>query len=124
MADPEDPKAAQFSSDLVSNTIDTAGEILKNGADTVLEEADDMITLRSAPSPVNVSIGNYFYKEDMVITRASFNFSKECTKAGPLYVEISLDLTSRYILKDIKSVGFVSNKNPSRVSFAGLAKGI
>lgn len=115
-----DKNLASDTSNFIDSSIKTAGALLNNGIATAVEEADDLFTLRSSPTPVTVEIGNYFKKTDMVITNAQFTFSKECTKYGPLYVEIALTITSRYILRDIEAVGFnEKNMDISQVSFTG-----
>ena len=87
-------------------------------------DKNDLYTLRSSPVPVKVEIGNFFKNDDMVITNCSFNFSKEMTRNGPLFVKIDLDLSTRMILTSMDSVGLVSTNTPSRyltsTNFTGL----
>jgi hypothetical protein len=78
------------------------------------ELADDFSTLKSSPSPVSVWMGRFFYHSDMVIRRVDFDFSREQTQNGPLYVKIVLDLVSRTNIRDINDVG-ISMKSNSRV---------
>lgn len=115
--------------DKLGSNLKTAGSDIMGGAadiavatgKTLWEGADDLVTLRSSPTPVIVEIGSYFLHNDMVITNATFNFSKECTKNGPLYVDITLDLSSRTILSTIDDVGFrfAEGFDESNVSFTG-----
>lgn len=69
---------------------------------------DDYFKLRAAPTPVRVRIGNFFFHEDMIIESVSFDFSKEMTKNGPLYVDISMSLSSRTVITSLKDVGLTS----------------
>lgn len=78
---------------------------------------NDISLLRSSPSPVNIEIGQYFKKNDMVITDVNFKFSKEMTSSGPLYIDIDLSLQSREILGDITDLGLNVVNNKSRVEF-------
>lgn len=98
-------------------------DLLKGGlnrgftiANSVLEDIHDLITLKKAPPPVRVQIGQYFYHPDMIIKNANFKFSKEVSDLGPLYVDVTLDLETRKIMSGIKDVGFVEvDKLQSRV---------
>lgn len=96
-------------------TFKTASAALDAAAKNAMDGAEDMFQLKASPVPVNVEIGTYFYKEDMVIDGVEFEFSKEMTKNGPLFVDINIQLSSRYILKDIDSVGFKLPNDTSRV---------
>ena len=63
----------------------------------VLEEQQD----------VSVTIGQFFYNPSMVITGVNFQFSKQMTKAGPLFVNATIDLSTRKILTDLEDVGLI-----------------
>jgi len=89
---------SSFGQNLVKNTI---------------AELEDYALLRSSPSTVTVEIGNFFKQRDMVLTDASFEFSKEMTKTGPLYVDVHLSLSSRMILGDLTSLGLGENMQSS-----------
>lgn len=83
------------------NYIDISGKAISK----LIANATDYNTLRSAPPPVDVQIGKIFSHQDMVITDVSVVFSKECTEAGPIYADVTLQLASRKIIEDINSVG-------------------
>jgi len=93
----------------------TGGRIIKNVYDGVMEDSkatrasyyrntmkgiSDYFILRASPVTVRVEVGNYFKQRDMIITNAKFEFSKEVTETGPLYVDVSLTMSSRTHLTD------------------------
>jgi hypothetical protein len=90
----------------------------------VADGSDDLFTLRASPQPVQVEIGSFFQHLDMVITQISFSFSKEMTRNGPLYLDATISLSSRFIINDISKAGFMDSTTP-RVSIgtAGLQTG-
>lgn len=97
--------------------------IAKNAYQNTLADLKDYVLLRSAPSTVRLQVGEYFDQDDMVLEDAKFQFSKEVTRSGPLYVDINLKFSSRKIIASIDKLGllnpqvnngrviFVSNKN-------------
>lgn len=99
---------------------ETAGNLagnLETAKNNILDDVHDLITLRKAPPPVTIQIGQYFYHPDMIIKNASFKFSKEVSKLGPLYVDVTLDIETRKIMRGIDDVGFVNvGKLESRVN--------
>lgn len=79
---------------------------LSNAFKQVTEEVmEDYASIRSSPTPVSVYVGQYFKHEDMVIKRVSVEFSKQMTEIGPLYADITVDLSSRKIMGDPKDLG-------------------
>jgi len=50
----------------------------------------------------------------MIIKGVDFEFSKEMTEAGPLFVKVNLDLSTRRILTDLSSVGLHGAQKKSR----------
>jgi hypothetical protein len=85
-------------------------------SNNILDDLHDVITLKDAPPPVKVQIGQYFYHPDMVIRSVSFDFSKEVSERGPLYVDVTLDVVTRKHVRGLKDVGFVEvGKMASRV---------
>lgn len=77
-------------------------------------DLDDLYTLRASPPSVTVEIGQYFSNNNMVITGVEFEFSKEMTEAGPLFVKVNLSLSTRRILTDLSSIGLHSAQKKSR----------
>lgn len=80
--------ALRSDTQIISVTAKTA----KRGA---TELTQGQVNLTEAPVPVTVIIGNWFQHTDMVITNVSVNFSQEMTRSGPLYVDLSVQLSSR-----------------------------
>lgn len=58
----------------------------------------DLFTPKASPPPVIVDIGRIFGRGNMVVTNVNFEFSQEFTEAGPIYVDVTLDLMSRTIV--------------------------
>ena len=77
------------------------------------------LDLKASPPTVTVTIGEYFEHTDMVVENVELNFSKEVTPAGPLYLDATIKLSSRYIINDISNVGFKSPSKVKRVSYTG-----
>lgn len=100
----------EFVADFLANGIDEVTKATTNRGATfnkyLLEDAHDYITLKNAPPPVMVQIGQFFYHPDMIITNVNFDFSLEMTELGPLYVDITLELSSRKIMSGINDIGF------------------
>ena len=92
---------------LNEKTSELAGKVGEN-----IGEIDDAYTLRASPSDVSVEIGQFFVNRKMVITGVNFEFSKEMTRSGPLYVNIDISLKSRRILTSLNDIGLqLPNKN-------------
>ena len=112
--------------DLLKEGLEKAGDFIpatKEIATKSLENVggiDDAYILRSSPSDVKVEIGRFFKNEKMVITGVSFEFSKEMTRKGPLYVNIDISLKSRRILTSIGDIGLIlPNNGQNRYLTAG-----
>jgi len=75
---------------------------------SLLDDVHDFITLKNAPPPVKIQIGQYFFHPDMIIKNASFNVSKEQSDLGPLYVDVTLDLETRKRISGIDDIGIVN----------------
>jgi hypothetical protein len=52
----------------------------------------------SSPTPVQILIGTYFSRNDMIAKSVQTEFSKECSQAGPLYADFSISFSSRRAL--------------------------
>jgi len=87
--------------------------------DNILGDLDDVITLRSSPTPIMIKIGNFFSHNDMVIERLEYTFSKEMTKAGPLYAKFNLSLSTRKILTNLEDIGLAIPKNNRYLQVGG-----
>lgn len=48
----------------------------------------------NAPDPVKIQIGKWLIIDQAVVENVSFNFSYECTEAGPMWVDIGMKLSS------------------------------
>ena len=73
--------------------------------DTIKKGINNGLWITSSPTPVEVVVGNWFVNSNMVIEDVSLKFSKEMTKIGPLYVDISLQMSSKEAIR-IGSDGF------------------
>lgn len=113
----------------VENAIDTAIDSTRNQVakdaykqykEIIGQGLDDFTTLRSSPVPVNVEIGQYFKRDDMVIKNLSYTFSKEMTKCGPLYVKFNLELSSRQIMIGAPDCGLFLPNTISRYTVANF----
>ncbi|MFW6219514.1 MAG: hypothetical protein ACOCZ5_00215 [bacterium] len=77
-----------------------------NAAKTLFEEMSSIVDVNGSPPPVSIQIGQWFYLNDMVIENIDFDFSKELSvNASPLWVDISISMRSRYIMRDWTDVG-------------------
>jgi hypothetical protein len=102
----------------VLTKIDGSGNMAKGFGNIIRNISEDLKndygTFRAAPSPVQVKIGKYFEHPDMVIEDVAVEFSKEMTRQGPLYVDLTLSLSSRKIIGSGNDMGFVSPSNTNR----------
>lgn len=103
--------ATNTSSKGVIGTLQEGVSHLESVSDTIMDDIHDVYTLKDAPPPLKVQIGQFFYHPDMILESVSFDFSRELSMFGPLYVDIKLDLVSRKILNGIKDVGIAEPKN-------------
>lgn len=99
---------------LEKNLDGLALSVYNTAKENALKNKEDLYTLRSSPVPVSVEIGQFFKNTDMVITNCKFEFSKEMTRMGPLYVKMDLDLTSRMILTSMDDIGLISLNKEAR----------
>lgn len=97
----------------------TAAASFGTGVSNGVGGINDMYTLRSSPSPVQVEIGEYFKNTDMVITNIKFEFSKEITRMGPLFLKVDLALSTRQIMVGIDDTGLIPIATQSRYLQAG-----
>lgn len=88
-------------SEIGTQTIDSmSNQVLPNtnmgstGKQAISEGFKNGFWLTSSPTPISLTIGNWFYHENMVIEDVNVKFSKEMTKFGPLYVDVSLAISS------------------------------
>lgn len=101
--------------------IDFAG--MENAKDNIVGDLEEIATLRASPVPVKVQIGNFFQHNDMVIENLEYTFSKEMTKAGPLYVKFNINLSTRTILSQIEDIGLKVTQNSRFKEFGGNLTG-
>ena len=102
---------------------DTASKYGASGSNlqqNLAEDFDDLTTLRNSPLPCEIRIGKYFHHRDMVIQNVRFNFSKEVSQSGPLYVDITIQAVTRKIISGMEDTGLkkVSGMANGRVQFA------
>lgn len=88
---------------LVSNTIDGGAGEATGG---LVEDLMDNYTTRMPPH-LNIWIGSYFKKSEMVITNLDFTFSKEFTKSKgktyPTYADFNVSVESLYSMLGLGS---------------------
>jgi len=89
------------------------------GLAEVFESYEDKFVMKASPTPVSVKIGNYFSHDDMVITNVDFTMSKEMTENGPLYIDMTISLSSRRCIDNIDYVGMFIPNTGSRVINVG-----
>lgn len=107
----------------VNAATDTANRISKtaiyqNVENNIINGLKDYYLLRSSPTTVRLQVGEFFNKSDMILENVSYEFSKEMTRTGPLYVDIKLKLSSRTILGSVDDIGIVDighRKNNGKV---------
>ena len=88
-----------------SQIVRDAGSAISRATDSTLEDADDLVSLRVSPPPLIVEIGNVFKHKDMVLTQVEFSFSREFGEQGPLYVDATLTLSTRKMIRTIDDIG-------------------
>lgn len=87
------------------NTFGNIAGIGVEGVKRLIEDIDDYSKLKFSPPPLRVQIGRIFDHNDMVLTNVEYNFSRESTSSGPLYVDIRLTLVTRKIVSDLNDTG-------------------
>lgn len=117
---------AEASSDLsLRDKINALKELVANiDNQNITEDISDLISLQKAPVPVEVRIGNYYHQRDMIIERIDFEFSKEVTVNGPLFVKAKLKMSSRKLARNLEGIGLKDNKYNSRVSLVSNVSNI
>ena len=58
--------------------------------------SDFMLT--SSPGSVKLIVGNFFERDNMIVENVGVNFSKELTEKGPLWVDLSIKMSSKEAL--------------------------
>ena len=91
---------------------------VENITDEIREAISDYTTLRMSPPVLKVRVGSIFHHEEMILNDFNITFSKEFTKNGPLYADVTLNLESRKVVRDIHDTGLFTkppnyNKNIS-----------
>lgn len=99
-------------SNLGKDISDTARDIYLNAT----EDLHDLFTLYDSPPPVKLQIGQFFYHPDMIIESVNVQFSDEKTECGPVYVDITLTMSSRKIMQGYADTGLVEYANRSRIN--------
>lgn len=99
----------------VKQTLEVAksvSNVIEKGSKETLRGADDAKTLRASPNDCVVEIGEFFYHEEMVVTSVNLSFSKEVTNKGPLYLDATISLSSRFKINDLSRAGFKAIREP------------
>jgi len=113
-------KFASKAPDSIKDAFNSTGKNVENN----VGDLRDAYTVRSFPTSVTVEIGQFFKNDDMVIKGVDFEFSKEVTRDGPLFVKVNLSLSSRRILTGIDNIGLAPiNKNSRYQEVGGNATG-
>ena len=81
-------------------TSTATGRTIQNGLDVVTntfnrELGQAELNLTSTPPPVSVLIGKWLYIDRAVVTDASFVFSEEMSAKGPLYCDVTLQVSTQ-----------------------------
>ena len=58
----------------------------------------DFFVIASSPPSVTLEVGGYFENTDMIIKEVASSFSKQCSAAGPLWVDLDIELSSQQAL--------------------------
>jgi hypothetical protein len=95
------------SKNFANGIIDEATDKAFTFSDNIFDDLHDYFTLKDAPPPVMIQIGQYFYHPDMVIDDVNFEFSKEVTRYGPMFVDIRIKASSRKIMNGIEDTGLL-----------------
>lgn len=112
-----------FSSSIGSDKVIDSAQV-EYAKENLVEGIDDIFTLRASPVPVIVEIGNFFKHNDMVIENLDYKFSKEMTKAGPLFVNFTLSLSTRKILSNVEDIGLTIPSNSRYMEVGGNLTGL
>jgi len=85
----KDALASATGGDAIQNTLDT----ITGNLNTELDAAE--VDLTASPPPVSILIGKWLYIDRAVVTNASFNFSTEMSSKGPLYCDVTLEVSTQ-----------------------------
>jgi hypothetical protein len=98
---------------LVKALNDTQRDIFINAT----EDLSNFFMLYDSPPPCKLQIGQFFYHPDMIVESVNVQFSDEKTEYGPIYVDISLEMSSRKIMQGYADTGLVeiSDANKGRI---------
>lgn len=70
------------------------GQIVENIATGITDLELIKQLSSSSPRPITIKIGEVFTQSEMLVTNLNVDFSKEFNAVGPLYVDITLNLSS------------------------------
>jgi hypothetical protein len=93
-------KLIDWVTDYINTAVENSGDELLIGSLNVIKHVLDEvgegdIRLTESPSPVRVQISNWFRHDDMVIESIKLDISDKMTINGPLYIDVSMSLSSR-----------------------------
>ena len=69
------------------------------------KDVDSFLKLQAAPPPMVVRIGKIFGGDEMLCTNVNFEFSREYSHAGPLWLDVTMEMTSRTIIRSGNDMG-------------------
>lgn len=69
-------------------------EVVRNAQEGLKKIGESNANWSNAPDPVKIQIGKWLIIDQAVVENVSFNFSYECTEAGPMWVDIGMKLSS------------------------------
>ncbi|MFW6377043.1 MAG: hypothetical protein ACOCZ5_00210 [bacterium] len=90
------------------------GELTHDGVRTIIPDIAELFEIQGSPPPVSIQIGQWFYLNDMIIPNIRLVFSKEMTSLGPLWVDVTLTMKSRYIMRGLSDIGVLSSPGTFR----------
>ena len=89
--------------------LETIRTYLYAAGENFLSDITSLVTLKDAPPTLTVSIGKLFKRNDMVVTKIDIEYAKEYTETGgPIYIDVTLNLSSRTIIRGATDSGIVS----------------
>lgn len=98
-----------------------ANKLKGKGPSAWAKNLSSSLGIASSPTPVHVKLSSFFDSSReghfgrMIITNIAVTYSKEMTKNGPLYADISAELTGLYAL-DSSRISNLSKQGKTRVS--------
>jgi hypothetical protein len=90
---PNLPKAPNKEQVITQAVIDDVKNLIKSGIDSVKEQ-DPTIDYSRGPAPVFISIGSWLTINKAIVKDINFTFSKAQGKAGPLWVDVDLKIST------------------------------